>query len=68
MYQHESISECEVDFCGHGTIACMYSLIKDAPFLLEQKEITVNTSRKGTLSVYNEISTQDAVYITAPVA
>ena len=22
-------SECEVDFCGHGTIATMYSMIKD---------------------------------------
>ena len=24
-------SECEVDFCGHGTIACMVRLIKRTP-------------------------------------
>lgn len=34
-------SECEVDFCGHGTIACMYSLIKDTPALLAKKEISI---------------------------
>jgi len=59
-------SECEVDFCGHGTIACMYSLIKESPGLLEKKEITVLTNKKGALTVYNEIAEQDAVYISAP--
>lgn len=59
-------SECEVEFCGHGTIACMYSLIKETPYLLGQKEITIDTNRKGTLTVYNEIEALDAVYITAP--
>ena len=59
-------SECEVDFCGHGTIACMYSLIKETPDLLRQKEITIYTNKKGVLTVFNEIETQDAVYITAP--
>jgi PhzF family phenazine biosynthesis protein len=59
-------SECEVDFCGHGTIACMYNLIKEAPALLGQKEIKIFTNKKGVLSVYNEIAEQDAVYITAP--
>ena len=59
-------SECEVDFCGHGTIACMYSLIKETPDLLKQKEITIHTNKKGALTVFNEIETQDAVYITAP--
>ena len=24
-------SECEVDFCGHGTIACMYHLLRRTP-------------------------------------
>ncbi len=59
-------SECEVDFCGHGTIACMYTLIKETPELAGQKEITINTRKKGVLSVYNEIATHDAVYVLAP--
>jgi len=59
-------SECEVDFCGHGTIACMYNLIKENPDLLRLKEISISTNKKGTLTVYNEIETQNAVYITAP--
>jgi len=60
-------SECEVDFCGHGTIACMYSLIRDTPNLLKQKEIKIYTNKKGELTVFNEIKTHDAVYITAPI-
>ncbi len=59
-------SECEVDFCGHGTIACLYGLIKDSPDLMKQKTIPVRTNKKGGLSIYNRIGEQDAVYITAP--
>jgi len=59
-------SECEVDFCGHGTIACMYNLIKENPDLLRLKEIKISTNKKGTLTVYNEVETQNAVFITAP--
>ncbi len=59
-------SECEVDFCGHGTIACMYSLIRSSPKLLSQEEMTIHTVRKGPLVVYNKIKEQDAIYITAP--
>ncbi len=59
-------SECEVDFCGHGTIACMYSLIKDSPELLEQPELFIRTRKKGTLTLYNKVMEQDAVFITAP--
>ena len=59
-------SECEVDFCGHGTIACMYSLIKSTPSLCEESEIAIHTNKKGTLTVYNKILEQDAVFITAP--
>lgn len=61
-------SECEVDFCGHGTIACMYSLIKSTPDLMGKSELLVETNRKGILTVYNQITEQDAVYITAPEA
>lgn len=59
-------SECEVDFCGHGTIATMYSLIKDTPELMEKPVIMAETNRKGVIKVYNAIADEDAVYITAP--
>ncbi len=59
-------SECEVDFCGHGTIACMYGLIKETPGLAAQKEITIHARKKGVLRVYNEIAARDAVYVGAP--
>lgn len=59
-------SECEVDFCGHGTIACMHSLIKDTPQLLSQTEITIHTHKKGKLTVYNQIAEDNAVFISAP--
>lgn len=59
-------SECEVDFCGHGTIACMYELIKNDPELLKQAQIEITTNKKGRLAVYNKINEQDAVFIEAP--
>ena len=59
-------SECEVAFCGHGTIACMYDLITHDPELLNREEIMIRTSR-GDLAVYNRIGTMDAVYISAPL-
>lgn len=59
-------SECEVDFCGHGTVACMYSLISSTPKLMDRKEIPVYTNRKGKIIVYNRILEEDAVYISAP--
>jgi len=58
-------SECEVDFCGHGTIACMYSLICSDGSLLKKPRLTIRT-KKGLLTVYNEIAQQDAVFIAAP--
>jgi PhzF family phenazine biosynthesis protein len=61
-------SECEVPFCGHGTIACMYSLIKSSPKLLAQNEINIHTRSKGSLVIYNKIEEQDAVFISAPEA
>ncbi len=59
-------SECEVDFCGHGTVACMCGLIEETPGLRPQKEITIHTNKKGTLTVYNELETWGALYIAAP--
>ncbi len=58
-------SECEVEFCGHGTIACMYNLIRENPNLKGVAQIKIHTN-KGDLPVYNEIEALDAVFITAP--
>lgn len=59
-------SECEVEFCGHGTIATMYDIIKNTPQLNTKKEILLETNKKGFLKVYNRLNEEDAVYITAP--
>lgn len=59
-------SECEVDFCGHGTIAAMYSYIKGNEALLDKPVIVAQTNRKGTIKVYNGIQTEDAVFVEAP--
>lgn len=59
-------SECEVDFCGHGTIATMYSFVNDNDSNRQTKVLSVETNKKGVISVYNEIDTEDAVYIEAP--
>jgi len=59
-------SECEVEFCGHGTIATMYTMVKETPKLLAKPVITVETNCKGIIEVYNAINEEDAVYITAP--
>lgn len=58
-------SECEVEFCGHGTIACIYELIKSNKKLRPLPEMTILTN-KGELIVYNELEKFDAVFITAP--
>lgn len=57
-------SECEVAFCGHATIGCMYYALKNASE--NPSEITVHTHAKGSLQVYNNIAELDAVFIAAP--
>lgn len=59
-------SECEVDFCGHGTIATMYEYIRSRAELMAKPEILIETNRSGSLKVYNCISEEDTVYISAP--
>jgi len=59
-------SECEVEFCGHGTIATMYTMVKETPALMAKPVITAETNRKGIIEVFNAINEEDAVYITAP--
>jgi PhzF family phenazine biosynthesis protein len=58
-------SECEVDFCGHGTIAAMYELIKNDDKLRSKAELVIDTNKKDRLTVYNRILEEDSVYITA---
>jgi PhzF family phenazine biosynthesis protein len=58
-------SECEVEFCGHGSIACLYTLIKSDPNLADEETILIET-RRGTLSTLNDIEGSDSIYITAP--
>lgn len=58
-------SECEVDFCGHGTIACMYHLFSSRADLAARPQVEIVT-KMGTLAVYNELAALDAVLITAP--
>ena len=59
-------SECEVEFCGHGTIATMYTMVKETLELMAKPVITAETNRKGIIEVFNAIKEEDAVYITAP--
>lgn len=61
-------SECEVAFCGHGTIATMYQLILNTPDLRNKPEVLIETNKKGLLTVFNALDSEGCVYITAPNA
>ncbi len=58
-------SECEIDFCGHGTIAMMYDIIKNDKDLINQYEVRIIV-KDESLTVWNEIIEDDSVYISAP--
>ncbi len=58
-------SECEVDFCGHATIACMYDLFKNDKELISMPYVIIRT-KLSALKIYNDIQNSDSVYITAP--
>jgi len=58
-------SECEVDFCGHGSIACMYTLLRAGPRPSPLEMVTIET-RRGRLPVIDDIEATDAVYIASP--
>ncbi len=58
-------SECEVYFCGHGTIAAMYDLIINEPLLIMQEKIRIKVKQEY-LDVINDIPKNDCVYISAP--
>ncbi|HPT21166.1 MAG TPA: PhzF family phenazine biosynthesis isomerase [Bacteroidales bacterium] len=59
-------SEKEVDFCGHATIAIMYDIIRSSKDLADTPTLTINTN-KGTLTVFNRIVSENAVFIMSPV-
>ncbi len=61
-------SECEVEFCGHGTIATMYDIITNDEQLRYKDKIQIETNKKGILKVYNSIKQDGVIYITAPKA
>ncbi|MEN6443310.1 MAG: PhzF family phenazine biosynthesis protein [Methanoregula sp.] len=58
-------AEREVAFCGHGTIAAMYDLIKNDPNLIYDPIIRIHVG-DNTLLVKNEIQSADSVFVSAP--
>jgi PhzF family phenazine biosynthesis protein len=58
-------AEREVAFCGHGTIAAMYDLIKNDPVLSFDPVIRIHVGGQELL-VRNEIAKADSVFISAP--
>src|SRR5512137_3070780 len=58
-------SEREVAYCGHGTIAAMYDLIKNSLTLLRDPILRIRIGDREIL-VRNEIPKTDSVFISAP--
>jgi PhzF family phenazine biosynthesis protein len=60
-------SECEVAFCGHGTIAAMYEVIRRNDRLRKTPVIEIGTNRKGRLNIYNHITRRTASTSPPPI-
>ena len=58
-------SECEVDFCGHGTIAVMYDYIGTHSALLDRNMVKIRVKDEH-LDVLNRLTDEGSVYITSP--
>jgi PhzF family phenazine biosynthesis protein len=58
-------AEREVEFCGHATIAILYDLLKNDAGVRGKPSVAIVTP-KGKLLVENRISSEDAVYVSAP--
>jgi PhzF family phenazine biosynthesis protein len=58
-------AEREVAFCGHGTIAAMYDLMKNDPVLFRDPVTRIHVGGQELL-VRNEIAQADSVFISAP--
>lgn len=59
-------SECEVAFCGHGTIAAMYDLIRNNLSFLRDPILSIRIGDREIL-VRNEIPEKDSIFISAPL-
>ena len=58
-------SECEVEFCGHASIAIMHDWIRSSEALRQTAEVALHVNA-GKLTVFNHIREEDAVYVMAP--
>lgn len=58
-------SECEVDFCGHGTVGIMFDFIKNNKDLLNRNIINIKVKNEY-LKVYNQVIENNSIFITAP--
>jgi len=58
-------SECEVDFCGHGTIAAMFEFISSDPLRRARSEMDIIVKGER-LRVMNRIEEENSIYISAP--
>jgi PhzF family phenazine biosynthesis protein len=58
-------SECEVEFCGHASIAIMHDWIRSNEELRQTTEVALHVNA-GKLTVFNHIREEDAVYVMAP--
>ncbi len=58
--------EREVSFCGHATIAVMYDLIKNDEALARDPIVRIHVQGRDLL-VRNEITSADAVFVSAPL-
>jgi len=59
-------SEREVAFCGHGTIAVMYDLIKNDPVRAQDPIARIHVQGHDIL-VRNEIASSDSVFVSTPL-
>ncbi len=59
-------AEREVAFCGHGTIAAMYDLVRTTPVLQLDPVLRIRIGGREML-VRNEVAGNDAVFISAPL-
>ena len=60
-------SECEVEFCGHASIAILHDWIRSSEALRQTSEVALYVNA-GKLTVFNHIREEDAVYVMAPEA
>jgi PhzF family phenazine biosynthesis protein len=65
VYLRYYSSECEVDFCGHGTIAIMYDYIGSHSALADRNMVRIRV-KDEYLDVFNRLTDEGSVYITSP--